>query len=148
VADRSAGFRRALAAEGLPIDEARIAVVESHELVQYREASAATIELLRRCPDTTALFATNADLNMGVLFALHQLNISCPAEISVVGFDDLEYFEVVPVPLTTVRQPAYQIGARAVEILGELIAGAPPLMDKVLLPTEFIIRSSVSPPLR
>ena len=146
IAERSAGFRRALAAAGLPVEEERIVLVESHELVQYRQASLATSELLHRCPDTTALFATNADLNMGVLFALHQLGVRYPQEISVVGFDDFEFFEAIPTPLTTVRQPAYRIGACAVEILGKLIAGEPPPAEPVLLETEFMVRSSVSPP--
>jgi DNA-binding LacI/PurR family transcriptional regulator len=128
------------------VDESHIALVETHELVQYRQASAATIELLRRCPDVTALFATNADLSTGVIFALQQLGVRCPDDVSVVGFDDLEYFEIVPVPLTTVRQPSYQVGACAVDILGKLIAGEPPPRAPFLLPTEFVVRRSVSPP--
>jgi len=147
IAERSAGFRRALAAAGLAADEERIALVESHELVQYRQASLATTELLHRCPDLTALFATNADLNIGVLYALNQLGMRYPEEISVVGFDDLEYFETLPTPLTTVRQPAYRIGARAVEILGRMIGGEPPPKASVLLDTELIVRNSVAPPL-
>lgn len=146
IAQRSSGFRSALQAAGLRIEAERAVVVESHELVQYRQASLATIELLQRCPDTTALFSTNADLNLGVLFALHQLGMRYPEEISVVGFDDLEYFEAIPVPLTTVRQPAYRIGACAVEILGRMIAGEPPPAEPVLLATELVVRSSVSPP--
>lgn len=149
VAERSLGFRSALAAAGLAVDEERIALVESHELVQYRRASLATTDLLQRCPDTTALFATNADLNVGVLYALHQLGVHYPQEISVVGFDDLEYFEIMPTPLTTVRQPAYRIGARAVEILSRMIGGESPPAAPVLLETELIVRSSVtSPPIR
>jgi DNA-binding LacI/PurR family transcriptional regulator len=148
IAERSAGFRDALTAAGLPVEEERIAVVESRELVQYRQASLATIDLLRCNPDITALFATNADLNMGVLFALHQLGMRVPVEISIVGFDDLEWFEVGPVPLTVVRQPAYRIGATAVDILGRIIAGESPPPAPVLLDTELIVRDSVSPPLR
>lgn len=147
VAERSAGFRSALRAAGLPIDEGRIAVVESHELVQYHEASQTTINLLQRRPDITGLFATNADLNMGVLLALHQLGMRCPTDISVVGFDDLPYFEIGPLSLTTVRQPAYQTGACAVEILGRMIAGEPPPTAPVLLETEFVVRNSVGPPI-
>ena len=50
IAERSAGFRSALRAAGLPVDEGRIVVVQSHELVQYHEAAQATIDLLRRRP--------------------------------------------------------------------------------------------------
>ena len=146
IAKRSAGYRSAMREAGLPIDETLIAVVESHELVQYQEASQATIQLLGRRPDITALFATNADLNMGVLLALHQLGIRCPAELSVVGFDDLTYFEIGPVSLTTVRQPAYRMGACAVEILGRMIAGESAPAAPVLLETEFVVRNSVAPP--
>lgn len=148
VADRGKGYQDALAAAGLPVAQERIAIVESHEIVQYRQASQATLDLLRRNPDLTALFATNADLNMGVLFALHELGMRVPVEISVVGFDDLEWFAMNPVPLTTVRQPAYQIGTSAVEILGRLIAGESPPTAPLLLDTEFVLRNSVAPPLR
>ena len=146
IAERSAGYRSALRSAGLPVDEALVRVVESHELVQYQLACHSAMDLLRQQPEVTALFATNADLNMGVLSAVRELELHCPEEISLAGFDDMVCFEFASIPLTTVRQPAYAIGAAAMQVLARMIVGEAPPDAPILLETELVVRDSVAAP--
>ena len=88
-----------------------------------------------------ALIAANDDMAIGASMALENLNISVPNDIAIVGFDDLLKSRLVNPPLTTVRQPLYNIGKKAAEVLFKIINGKN--VEKIItLPTEFVIRRS------
>jgi len=70
--------------------------------------------MLSRRPRPTAILAGNDLCAMGALAAAHELGLSVPADLSVVGFDDIALARVVTPPLTTVRQPAQTIARLAV----------------------------------
>jgi DNA-binding LacI/PurR family transcriptional regulator len=75
--------------------------------------------------------------------ALKELSIRVPADISIIGNDDIYYARIYPVPLTTIRAPQHQIGKKAAEILIRNIESATLLpTERVVLETEFIIRES------
>ena len=78
------------------------------------DASAATEVMLPHPP--TAILAFDSVLGLGVLLALRRLGKHCPDEVSVIGFDDAEWAEVVSPPLSVVRQPVYEIGVKACEL--------------------------------
>jgi LacI family transcriptional regulator len=65
----------------------------------------------------TAIFTANDAMAFGVIRAAMEMGVSIPGKLSLIGFDDVELAGLVHPPLTTIRQPKYQIGAAALQIL-------------------------------
>ncbi len=129
-AERLKGFTRAL-------NEAHIQI--EPEFVQ--EASFDTM-----LPRPTAIFACNDLMAFGVLQAARELNLRCPEDLSIAGFDSLEFTKFTDPSLTSVYQPGYQLGATAARLLMQRVDGLRSAPKKVLLPTELNKRNSVGPP--
>ncbi|MFD8970331.1 LacI family DNA-binding transcriptional regulator [Streptomyces sp. NPDC059568] len=109
-----------------------------------RSGYEATLELLRRAPDLTAVVAANDTVALGACAAVREQGLRIPQDVSVAGFDDLP-FAVDAVPaLTTVRLPLYEAGARA----GRLAMGteAPPPGGIATIAAELMARASTAPP--
>jgi LacI family repressor for deo operon, udp, cdd, tsx, nupC, and nupG len=83
---------------------------------------------------------------MGVIHALSQANKKVPPDCSVIGFDDLELAAYYCPPLTTVRQPTYRLGQRAMRILLALIQDRGDVQAEVL-PAELVVRETTGPAL-
>jgi DNA-binding LacI/PurR family transcriptional regulator len=96
-------------------------------------------------PDVTAIFASNDQMALGVLRALHESGRHVPGDVSVVGYDDIpEAAHLLP-PLTTVRTDFPEIGTRALRLLLSQLDGPPePPVDRVV-PVELIVRRSTGP---
>lgn len=114
---------------------------------------AAAAELLDRADPPDAFFVANSALALGVLAELRARGLRPGADIGLVAFDDAPWAALVDPPLSVVAQPAYQVGARAAELLLARIgaadpgaaAGGLPAADTtraVILPTELIVRGS------
>ncbi|MFF5369452.1 LacI family DNA-binding transcriptional regulator [Streptomyces sp. NPDC013187] len=105
---------------------------------------------LARRPEVTAVFASNDQMALGLLHALHEAGRSVPGEVSVVGYDDIpEAAHFLP-PLTTVRTDFAEIGTRALRLLVDRIdgPGERPHVD-TLVPVDLVVRaSSAAPPVR
>ncbi len=88
-----------------------------------------------------AVLAANDYMALGALERLRERGMQVPGDVAVVGFDGVEEGEASTPPLTTVRQPVYQQGKRAVEMLLDLLAGkqVPP---QAILPTELVVHQS------
>jgi LacI family transcriptional regulator len=97
-------------------------------------------------PRPTAIFACNDLMAFGVLQAARELNLRCPEDVSIAGFDSLEFTKFTDPSLTSVYQPGYQLGATAARLLMQRIDGLRSASKKVLLPTELKKRNSVGPP--
>jgi LacI family transcriptional regulator len=116
----------------------------------YREADgeAAAAELLMRDERPDAIVCANDEIAMGVIAAARARGIRVPDDLAVTGWDDVPAARHLAPPLTTVRQPMYELGRRAAEMLRDRIIGrrSEPLHE--LLATELVIRSSCgcSPP--
>ncbi len=93
-------------------------------------------------PRPTAIFASNDLLACGTLSAAEHLGLRCPEDVSVVGFDNLEFVEHTAPALTTVHQSGYQIGATACRMLLERIADENRPPQRAVLPTELTVRNS------
>ncbi|HET9173311.1 MAG TPA: LacI family DNA-binding transcriptional regulator [Actinospica sp.] len=138
--DRLRGYRKALAAEG----------PERGDLVAYGDFSAASAEhavyrLLDRRPDVDAVFATSDLMATGVLRALRRVGRRVPGDVAVIGFDDAPLARHTSPPLTTVRQPVEEIGARAVDTLLGLIGEERQQAQtprQAVFATELIVRAS------
>ncbi|GAB3175431.1 LacI family DNA-binding transcriptional regulator [Myceligenerans halotolerans] len=96
----------------------------------------------------TAIFAGSDMQAIGVLRAAHELGLSVPRDLSVVGYDDLPLASWVGPPLTTVRQPLTEMGAAATRMVFEMAAGRVPAVPRLNLSTDLILRESTAPPRR
>lgn len=98
-------------------------------------------------PSITAVFCGNDEMAAGLYRALHEAGRSVPADVSVVGFDDIPLAEYFTPPLTTVAQDFRAIAHRLVDLLLEQIREGTPLKDvHSLVPTKLVVRASTAPP--
>lgn len=134
-ADRLAGYQRALAAAGRRAD--RIA----HGDFTRESGQQAMAELIARYPDLDAVFVANDLMAMGALRALRDSGRRVPADVSVVGYDDIEMARHTEPPLTTIHQPIIDQARTMTELLLTQIGGHP-VGEPVVLPTELVERSS------
>jgi LacI family transcriptional regulator len=102
--------------------------------------------LLRLIPRPTAIFAGNDMIALGVLAAIRDAGLRCPQDISVIGFDDLEFAELTNPALSSVSQSGYQLGSTAARILLERINGYTGPPKHIVLETSLKLRDSVAPP--
>src|SRR5262249_56248342 len=79
--------------------------------------AAAAAARLGRGSRPPAVFCTNDMLPRGLLRRFHQAGVAGPADLAVVGYDDIEFAADAAVPLTSVRQPKYQLGRAAAQLL-------------------------------
>jgi LacI family transcriptional regulator len=141
--DRVAGYERALADVGVNLNG---------ELVRYGGFGLAggyqmAQDVLRATPRPTAVFAANNFIAFGAIRALREAGLHVPDDMSLVCFDDLPEEWLIDPFLTVVDQPAYEMGRQAAELLFErLDAELPSVSRQIILPGEFIVRRSTSPP--
>jgi LacI family xylobiose transport system transcriptional regulator len=142
-ADRLAGYKRALRSNGIPLDRALIRRGDDTEGSGYRQG----LELLKLADRPTAVLVCNNLMTMGFLGALRELRVACPREVSLVGFDDFEWSLYLAPPLTTVRQPASEMGAEAAKaVLSRVRHAGPNETQKVQLLTQLVVRESTAAP--
>jgi DNA-binding LacI/PurR family transcriptional regulator len=136
---RETGYRSALQANDIPVDENLILNGDFERDVAYRVMN----EFLDRNKRVAfdAVFTGDDDAAIGVLKSLHEHGIRIPEEVAVVGFDDLGFAPFLNPPLTTVRAPTERVGQIATERLFALLENQ--LAEGVLiLPTEIVFRRS------
>ncbi|WP_236594700.1 substrate-binding domain-containing protein [Saccharothrix sp. 6-C] len=136
------GYRFVLGRAGIAPDTALVRHADFTREGGRREAA----ELLRLPDRPTAIFAANDEQALGVVEAARAAGLSVPADLSVVGFDDLPAARRCAPALTTVRQPLAAMGGQAGRMLADLIAGRAPATDRVELATDLIVRDSTAPP--
>ncbi|MFE2755718.1 substrate-binding domain-containing protein [Actinosynnema sp. NPDC059335] len=139
---RVEGFRSALAAAGLSAPPDHVRHGDFRAASGYRHG----LELLDRPDRPTAIFAGSDYQALGVLRAAHELGLSVPRDLSVVGYDDLSIHEWSGPPLTTVRQPLRDMAAAAAEMVLAFARGRRPPHPRVELATELVVRQSTAPP--
>ena len=135
---RLAQLRQILAGHGLPLDEDAVVCGDFSAESGYR----ATLALMAARPDLTAIFAGNDTIALGVIGALAELGLSVPADVSVIGFDDLPFAGFVAPPLTTVRIDATHQGHCAAEALMLRLKGKPVPEPRQAFPSVFVPRKS------
>jgi LacI family transcriptional regulator len=101
--------------------------------------------ILRHKNPPTAIFAFNELMAFGVLRYAYEQNIQVPCDLSVIGFDDMMLAQYSTPSLTTIRQPKYELGQKAAEILLRRVQGDNSPIEVVTLPTELIVRESTAP---
>lgn len=103
-----------------------------------------THDLLERNADMSAIFAASDAVALGVIHALHEHGLAIPADMSVVGFDDIAAAQHYWPPLTTVKQPFAELGRTAIDLLLARIEGAPE-PTSLSFPVDLIKRASSGP---
>lgn len=137
-AARAEGWRRAL--RGADVDpDPRLEVWGDFSLQAGRRA---IDELESRSVAFTAVFAANDEMAVGALNALKTRGLRVPEDVSVVGFDDTVFAAAADPPLTTIRQPKQEIGARAMALMIEQLAGDVPSTITEIVPTQLVVRGS------
>jgi LacI family transcriptional regulator len=140
-ADRVTGYQQALTEAGL----------NENELVYYgaynqQSGYELTHQAMNHTPRPTAIFGANNFITIGIIKALHDLSLDVPGDVSVVGFDDLPESMLVRPFLTVARQPAYEMGRLATELLLKRISGGlSEDCQEIILRAEIIERESIGP---
>ncbi|MFL0410260.1 LacI family DNA-binding transcriptional regulator [Microbacterium paludicola] len=136
---RLASWRRVLQDAGLP--EGRLwrgdwSARSGYELGQ----------LIAEDPDVTAVFCANDETAIGLIRALLERGVRVPQDVSVVGFDGISLAEFTYPPLTTVKQDFHMVGNELVRMVLERMRSTGPVArERVLVPTELIVRGTTAP---
>ncbi len=141
VTDRLDGARQAVAVN--PDVTLEVIEIEALSVLAGRSAGAA-IAARPRAQRPDAIFAANDLVSMGVLQALMMQGtvVNVPAEIALIGYDDIDFASAAVVPLSSIRQPSALIGATAVEILLEEAADDTVAQRQVVFQPELVVRAS------
>ena len=115
--DRYEGYRETLLERGIEFDETLVAFADYSVEGSLQE----TVGLLQSVRPPTAIFPMSGPTTAGALLAIKQLGLKIPQDISIIGFDELEYAELLNPPLTVIVQPAYEFGRIATETLLKII---------------------------
>lgn len=138
--ERLKGFKRALREAGVSIAPEYVQEGRFDRLSGYEKG----LMLLQFSPRPTAIFAANDLVALGVLAALRELGLRCPEDLSLVGFDDQELASFTNPALTTVAQPAYQMGARAAGLLFERLRGETVPTQQIVMKATLRVRDSAA----
>jgi LacI family transcriptional regulator len=138
---RLAGYLDGLRTAGLPIDDELVRMAEYR-----REAAVAeTIAVLSIDDPATAIFTTDNLMSLGAVEGTQRAGRRVPEDVSLIGFDDLDWTTIVRPPLTVVAQPLYELGRTAAERLIARINGDDSPPTQYTLATTFIVRESTGP---
>jgi len=137
---RELGVVRALATAGLTLEPAYTCAVEPSIDGAYRGVS----DWLDLKPDLpTAFFADNDIIAFGAMKAIKEHGYAIPGDISIIGFDDLPYCEIIDPPLTTVKVMKHSLGKLAVDRLLDRMQGTVDEVVRIEVATELVSRRSV-----
>jgi LacI family transcriptional regulator len=142
--DRSKGFEVTCAARGVSI-VGNTSVAQHATAAEGRRVVSA---MLRENHDArpTAIFAHNDALAFGAFTALREHGLSCPEDISLIGYNDTPLASDLAVPLTSIHYPANQVGSAAGEMTMRLVAGMPLEPRTVIFRPELVVRASTTAP--
>lgn len=136
--DRYNGYIQSLEAAGLPFDK-NLVVYGDFTL---RSGVVAASHFARLKDRPTAIFSMNDEMAIGAIQGLRTAGIRVPDDMSITGFDDIEFARYSDPALTTVAQPAEELGKTAFQSLLTLIEGKELQSTEIVLPYEFVVRKS------
>jgi LacI family transcriptional regulator len=140
--ERLKGYKAALAKHNITFDPDYIKYCP-HGGMFYEEAEMAVKELMSLKNKPNAIFVAGDRLSMGCLIVLKNLKIKVPKEMAIAGFSNSDVLDLLNPSLTSVRQPAFEIGQIATDMLINLIEAKYPVteFEKKVLDTSIIVRS-------
>ena len=140
--ERLEGFKSAMEHFGLPCDDSHVVAAKEWTYGAGREAF---IELMDRNPNLTAIFCAADFYLMGVTGVCRERAISIPEDLSVVGFDDMEWTRYIDPGFTTFRQDKETLGIRSAEALVQCMEHEVE-SEIIRIPSPLITRNSVGQP--
>jgi LacI family repressor for deo operon, udp, cdd, tsx, nupC, and nupG len=140
--ERLQGYKDALTAAGIVTDAALIA----HGDFSFASGRAAMRRLLSLPQPPTAVFCSNDEMAIGAMRAAREAGIAVPADLSLVGFDDIPFAGFCDPALTTLLQPRRDLGRRAAGLLLNALAGRQAPRGAVILPHELVLRETTAAP--
>lgn len=140
--DRLKGFRRALRTAKIELAPGYLQESAFDRAGGY----AKTKVLLRMVPRPTAILACNDMIALGALLAIREENLHYPEDISIIGFDGLDFTETTTPQLSSVYQSPYQLGATAAQLALDRVADKNSPVRHIVIKTELRVRESVAPP--
>src|SRR5229473_2412126 len=150
---RYRGFVAAMEANGLQPDAELVIAARAFSVEEGLRCARVLLERGHALAGggCTAVVAANDMLALGCYAALDEAGLSCPEDLSVVGFNDMPFIDRLRPPLTTIRFPHYQVGREAAQLLLERIAGHTGPVKILFLAPELVVRGSTAaygPPAR
>lgn len=141
--ERQAGYRKALEDNALPFDPAYVQYCP-HGGMRYDEVEEAMQLMIQQTRKPDAVFASSDKLTTNCLRYFRKEKINVPKDIAVIGFSNLDLTDLISPSLSVVRQPAFEMGRLAAEMLIRMIESKKqdPGFENRVLPTELLIRES------
>ncbi|MEP1444534.1 MAG: LacI family DNA-binding transcriptional regulator [Paraglaciecola sp.] len=139
--DRLAGIKDVFASEGISFDDDMI-VGGAYSIEMGQQG---VRDLMAKDNRPTAILCFNDDIALGAVFELKRMGIRVPQDVSVVGFDNIKVSAFIDPPLTTIDQPAHEMGRKAVEVVLQIINGVPLKRSREIFPYNMLERESSGP---
>ena len=137
-ADRLLGYRKELARLGAEYNAAYVQVGDF-----YPQSGEDAMHTLLDLPEPpTAVFVAGDLMAVGAVTAARDRGLTVPADVAIVGFDDVQIASLGQPPLTTIRQDKLGLGIRAAEALVEMIEDATATPPALTVPVELVVRES------
>lgn len=144
---RENGFRDAMQAAGLAVEAAY--ETKADPVYSFASGLARSRELLSLPEPPTAVFCISDVLAMSVIYAAQERGLRVPDDLTVVGFDGIDYTAMLHPLITTVAQPMYELGRRSTEILLRALQEETiPAAARIFLPYRLTIRESSAAPMQ
>jgi LacI family repressor for deo operon, udp, cdd, tsx, nupC, and nupG len=140
--DRLAGHIDAMATAGL-VHEPALTLEGDFSLQSGFDAAE---RLLQAASRPTAVFCFNDEMAIGAIRRFKAAGLTTPADISVAGFDDIDFARFADPTLTTIAQPMEELGRTAMSVLLDILSGKPSAKTTHVLPTSLMVRESTAAP--
>ena len=140
--ERYRGYVNALADADIPLDETL--VLEGNFQVDGGERAMSHLLERKKNERPTGVFCLNDEMAIGAMKKIRQFGMKVPDQLSVVGFDDVDWAAHTVPPLTTVQVPKAELAGAAIKLLLQRMKSPEAIPYKVLLPTSLIERESVA----
>jgi LacI family repressor for deo operon, udp, cdd, tsx, nupC, and nupG len=136
--DRLKGFHQAMAQHNIPVESF---LVQEGDF-SFESGYNMMMKFLALEKPPTAVFAANDEMAIGAIKAIKSKGLSVPNNISVVGFDDIKFASIYEPALTTISQPMFEIGKKAMELLIKLINKEELEKNQYILRDRLVIRDT------
>jgi LacI family transcriptional regulator, repressor for deo operon, udp, cdd, tsx, nupC, and nupG len=138
---RYRGFVKAIAWAGL--DPQKMTRFPGDYMLSSGVAAANHFLSLRRRP--TGIVCASDEMAIGFLKTIMRAGVNCPEDVSVVGFDGIDFAQFCDPTLTTIRQPRFELGATGARTLLTALQPDPPAQSRTVLKGELVVRESTGP---
>jgi len=135
---RFQGYQKAIKSAGIPLYD-ELVIYEDYKEAGGRNAMQHFLSLDN---PPTAIFSTNNLMTLGCLEEIYSQNVRIPEDIAIIGFDDMPWAGALNPPLTAVKQPGYELGLNAIELLFKRIENPSRNTMNLVLNPELIVRKS------